>query len=121
MRLTSFYVTLLNIMSIDCSGNPKGRLVAIQGVGYWGRVAFVGEGNSVTFQPSRDIMHKQITIYGSWVTSVPHMEDLVKYLVRWDMHPETLVTHRFPLEEVAEAFELMDEGKCGKVAIVFED
>ncbi len=107
--------------SIDCSGNPNGRLVAIQGVGYWGRVAFVGEGNSVTFQPSQDIMHKQITIYGSWVTSLPHMEDLVEHLFRWDLHPETLVTHRFPLEQVAEAFELMDEGKCGKVAIVFED
>ncbi len=108
-------------VSIDCSGNPDGRLVAIQGVGYWGRVAFVGEGNTVTFQPSRDIMHKQITIYGSWVTSLPHMEDLVERLVRWDMHPETLVTHRFPLEQVAEAFGLMDEGKCGKVAVVFED
>lgn len=107
--------------SIDCSGNPNGRLVAIQGVGYWGRVAFVGEGSSVTFQPSQDIMHKQITIYGSWVTSLPHMEDLVERLVRWDLHPETLVTHRFPLEQVAEAFELMDEGKCGKVAIVFEN
>lgn len=107
--------------SIDCSGSPQGRLTAIQGTGMWGRVAFVGEGNTVTFQPSRDIMHKQITIYGSWVTSLGHMEDLVECLIRWDMHPEMIVTHRFPLERVAEAFKLMDEGKCGKVAVLFED
>ena len=107
--------------SIDCSGNPQGRLTAIQGVGQWGRVAFVGEGNTVTFQPSRDIMHKQITIYGSWVTSLGHMEDLVAHLVRCGMHPEAIVTHRFPLEQVGEAFKLMDEGKCGKIAIVFDD
>lgn len=106
--------------SIDCSGDPQGRLTAIQGTRQWGRVAFVGEGNTVTFQPSRDIMHKQITIYGSWVTSIDHMEDLVEHLVRWDMHPEAIVTHRFPLEQVAEAFKLMDEEKCGKVAIVFK-
>jgi len=107
--------------SIDCSGNPQGRLTAIQATGQWGRVAFVGEGNTVAFQPSRDIMHKQITIYGSWVTSLGHMEDLVAHLVRCGMHPEAIVTHRFPLEQVGEAFKLMDEGKCGKIAIVFDD
>jgi len=106
-------------VSIDCSGNPQGRLTAIQGTGQWGRVAFVGEGSTVTFEPSRDIMHKQITIYGSWVTSIDHMEDLVERLVRWDIHPEMIVTRRFPLDQVAEAFRLMDEGKCGKIAVVF--
>lgn len=108
-------------VAIDCSGNPDGRLTAIQGTGQWGRVGFVGEGNTVTFQPSRDIMHKQITIYGSWVTSLGHMEDLVEHLVRCKMHPEAIVTHRFKLDQVAEAFKLMDEGKCGKVTVVFDD
>jgi threonine dehydrogenase-like Zn-dependent dehydrogenase len=108
-------------VSIDCSGSPEGRLTAIQGTSQWGRVAFVGEGNTVTFRPSQDIMHKQITIYGSWVTSLGHMEDLVEHLVRCEMHPEITVTHRFPLEQVEEAFRLMDEGKCGKIAIVFDD
>jgi threonine dehydrogenase-like Zn-dependent dehydrogenase len=107
--------------SIDCSGDPQGRMTAIQGTRKWGRVVFVGEGKTVTFEPSRDIMHKQITIYGSWVTSLGHMEELTERLVRWDMHPERIVTHRFPLEQVAEAFKLMDEGKCGKVAVVFDD
>ena len=64
-------------------------------------------------------MHKQITIYGSWVTSLGHMEDLVEHLVRCNMRPEAIVTQRFPLEQVDEAFRLMDEGKCGKIAIVF--
>jgi len=49
------------------------------------------------------------------------MEDLVEHLVRWDMHPEMLVTHRFSLQQVDEAFKVMDEGKCGKVAVVFDD
>ena len=104
---------------IDCSGDPQGRLTAIQGAGQWGRVAFVGEGKTVTFEPSRDIMHKQITIFGSWVTSIDHMEDLVENIVRWGMHPEMIVTHRFPLQRVDAAFRLMDEGTCGKVAVVF--
>jgi threonine dehydrogenase-like Zn-dependent dehydrogenase len=106
---------------IDCSGNPAGRLLAIQGTRQWGRVAFVGEGGTVAFEPSRDIIHKQITIFGSWVTSLPNMEDLVERLVRWGMHPDITVTHRFPLEQADKAYQLMDEGKCGKVAVVWPD
>ncbi len=108
-------------VSIDCSGNPAGRLTAIQGTRQWGRVAFVGEGNSVTFEPSRDIIHNQITVYGSWVTSLGHMEDLVERLDRWDLHPDTIVTDTFPLDDISSAFTLMDEGKCGKVAVVFDE
>lgn len=104
---------------IDCSGAPAGRLLSIQATRQWGRVAFVGEGSTVEFEPSRDIIHKQITIYGSWVTSLPNMEDLVERLARWDLHPDRLVTDTFPLERAAEAYQLMDEGKCGKVAIVW--
>lgn len=108
-------------VSIDCSGNPAGRLTAIQGTRQWGRVAFVGEGNSVTFEPSRDIIHNQITVYGSWVTSLGHMEDLVERLDRWDLHPDAIVTDTFPLDDISSAFTLMDEGKCGKVAVVFDE
>ena len=105
----------------ECSGNPAGRLLAIQGTRQWGRVVFVGEGGTVTFEPSRDIIHKQITIYGSWVTSVPHLEDLVEKLARWNIHPDLTVSHTFPLEKADEAYSLMDEGKCGKVVIGWLD
>jgi threonine dehydrogenase-like Zn-dependent dehydrogenase len=44
------------------------------------------------------LIHKQITLYGSWVTSLRHMEELLEHLVRWNLHPERAVTHRYPLE-----------------------
>ncbi len=49
------------------------------------------------------------------------MEELVERLVRWGIHPEDLVTNRFTLDRVSEAYELMNEGKCGKVAVVFDE
>jgi threonine dehydrogenase-like Zn-dependent dehydrogenase len=106
-------------VSVDCSGHPDGRLQAIQGTRQWGRCVFVGEGGTVAFEPSRDIIHKQITIYGSWVTSVYHLEDLVEKLARWDIHPEVTVSHKFPIDHAAEAKRTMDEGKCGKVVIIW--
>ena len=106
--------------AVDCSGSPDGRLTAIRGSARWGRVAFVGEGGSVQFEPSPDIIHKQITIFGSWVTSIGHMQDLVSHLSRLELHPEAIITHRFPLDAVKDGFSVMDEGKCGKVAVVFD-
>ena len=107
--------------AIDCSASPAGRLTAIQATRQWGDIAFVGEGNSCTFQPSPDIIHAQKKIHGSWVTSIWLMEELVERLERWNIHPADLVTHRFSLEQVADAYQLMASGQCGKVAIVFDE
>lgn len=107
--------------SIDCSGHTSGRQLAIRATRKWGKIAMVGEGGTVEFNPSPDIIHDQKTIYGSWVTSIWLMEELVERIARWGIHPEDLVTHRFTLEQSAKAYELMAGGKCGKVAVVFDE
>lgn len=81
----------------------------------------IGEGGTVEFNPSPDIIHEQKTIYGSWVTNIWRMEELVERLVRWGIHPEDLVTNRFSLDEADKAYELMNKGTCGKVAVVFDE
>ena len=105
--------------AIDASASDPGRQLAIRATRPWGKIAFVGEGNTCTFNPSPDIIHGQKTIYGSWVTSLWRMEELVERLVRWGIHPEELITHEFPLEKAGEAYALMAKGDCGKVAVVF--
>ncbi len=35
--------------------------------------------------------------------------------------PADLVTHRFPLERVGDAYALMASGRCGKVAVCFDE
>lgn len=103
--------------AVDCSGNAEARAVAIRATRKWGRIVMVGEGGSVAFNPSPDIIHDQKTIYGSWVTSTWLMEELVERLVRWNLHPEQIVTHRFSLAHASEAYALMASGRCGKVAV----
>ena len=107
--------------SIDASASDAGRQLAIRVTRQWGKIAFVGEGGSCTFQPSPDIIHGQKAIYGSWVTSLWKMEELVERLVRWGIHPEELITHEFSLDEASDAYKLMADGNCGKVAITFQD
>lgn len=107
--------------SVDCSGNTYGRQLAIRAARKWGKIVFLGEGGTVEFNPSPDIIHDQKTIYGSWVTNIWRMEELVERIVRWGIHPEELVTNRFTLDKASEGFALMAEGKCGKVAIVYDE
>jgi len=107
--------------SIDCSGAAAGRHLALSGTRDWGRCVFVGEGGNLDFAVSELLIHKQITLYGSWVTSLKHMEDLLERLDRWGLHPEKTVTHRFGLTDAADAYRIADEGQGGKVCIVFED
>ena len=107
-------------VAVDTSGVSAGRQLAVRGTRRWGRIAFIGEGGTVELRPSPDLIHDQKTLYGSWVTSIGNMEDLVERMPRWEMHPEVTVTHRFPLERASEAYRTMDEGRSGKVAIVFD-
>jgi threonine dehydrogenase-like Zn-dependent dehydrogenase len=95
-------------------------VVALENTRTWGRCAFVGEGGQISFPVSELLIHKQITLHGSWVTSLRHMEELLEHLVRWDLHPERIVTHRFPLDQADEAYRVADRGDAGKVCIVFE-
>lgn len=107
--------------AVDCSANSHARLTCIQATRKWGRIVLLGEGGTCEFQPSPDIIHDQKTIYGSWVTNIWRMEELVERLVRWQIHPEDLITHRFSLDQTSEAYTLMASGKCGKVAVCFDE
>ncbi len=105
-------------VAIECSGNPDARVAAIRSARPWGRVAFVGEGNTLSLDVSPLIIHPQLTIVGSWVCSITQMEELVELLVRWDLHPEAMVTDTFTLDEAEAAYALADGGRAGKVAIL---
>jgi threonine dehydrogenase-like Zn-dependent dehydrogenase len=107
--------------AIDCSANAEARNLAVRATRKWGKIALVGEGGQMSIAPSPDLIHEQKSIHGSWVTSIWLMEDLVDRLVAWDLHPERLVTHRFPLDEAGEAYRLMAAGRCGKVAVAFDE
>jgi threonine dehydrogenase-like Zn-dependent dehydrogenase len=106
--------------SIDCSGSGAARVFALANTRTWGRCVFVGEGGEITFPVSELLIHKQIALYGSWVTSLRHMEELLERLVRWGLHPELIVTHRYPLQRADEAYRVADRGAAGKVCVVFE-
>jgi 2-desacetyl-2-hydroxyethyl bacteriochlorophyllide A dehydrogenase len=107
-------------VTVDCSGSSAAREVALRSTRQWGRCVLVGEGNRLDIDVSGQLIHPQITLLGSWVTSLPRMDELVELLVRWDLHPESIVTHRFGLPDAGKAYATADAGDGGKVAIVMD-
>lgn len=106
--------------AVDCSGSSIGRHQCLEVARMWGNVVFLGEQGTVTFEPSPLLLHKNLTLHGSWVTSVGNMERLVEFLDRKKIHPSDIITHRFPLKETDKAFEVFATGKTGKVCINHE-
>ena len=107
-------------VAVDCSGSTAGRSTAVAGARRWGRVVLVGEGGRLDVDASPALIHPQLSVHGSWVTSIGRMEELVEHLVRWDLHPERIVTHRFGLGQTADAYGTADAGTGGKIAVVME-
>jgi threonine dehydrogenase-like Zn-dependent dehydrogenase len=70
----------------DCSGNAAASESAVR-TRTSGSCVFVGEGGTVTLSVSELLIHKQLTVHGSWVSSVDHMRELLEKLAPWDLHP----------------------------------
>lgn len=108
-------------VAVDCSGHPAAREAALRHTRRWGRLVLVGEGGGMSLDVSGQLIHRQISMHGSWVSSVQHMAELMELLHRAGEHPERIVTHRYPLAEAGEAYRTADAGTGGKVCIVWED
>jgi threonine dehydrogenase-like Zn-dependent dehydrogenase len=104
--------------AIDCSGAGAGQARAIRSTRRWGRVALVGEGGQLSIDVSEAIIHKQLVVIGSWVTSTVRMAELLQRLSEWHLHPSIIVTDSFALRDASAAYALADSGGAGKVGIV---
>lgn len=105
-------------VSLDTSGAADGRSTALRATRRWGRSVLVGEGGDLTVAVSPVLIHQQLTVHGSWVTSTWRMARLVDDLARWDLHPEVTVSDSYTLDDAAEAYRTADRGVGGKVAVV---
>lgn len=105
-------------VSVDASGSAPGRLTAVSATAEWGRMSLLGEGGNFETEVSDTLLHKQLTINASWVTSLQGMEDLTRMLAAEQLHPEVVVSHRLPLTDADEAYRIAAAGATGKVVLI---
>lgn len=103
--------------AIDCSGAAAAQRLLIEAVRRRGQVAFVGEGGEVPVHVSNDMIRKGLTLHGIWHWNRQDAPRMWRTIRRAGPLLDRLVTHRFPLSAVRDAWELQLTGNCGKVLL----
>jgi threonine dehydrogenase-like Zn-dependent dehydrogenase len=106
--------------TLDCTGSSEARVAAVKSAQDWGRVCFVGVGGSTAFDITADIIHKQLTIHGSWTFSSVGQEECARFILDHELPLKRLFTHHFKLDEAKPAYELFETQTTGKGMFVFE-
>ena len=103
----------------EMSGHPVGHSQAFAAARVGGRVNLLGTPNRNTdVNFARDIIFKGLTLYGvtgrrmydTWIA-------MQRFLKNGQLDPMPVVTHRFPMEQVAEAIAVIKDGQAGKVIL----
>ncbi len=104
---------------IEAAGVPVTAKQCFASVRKGGTVVFNGEQPELLLSPSEDFIRRDITAFGSWFYHFNEYPAMLE-AYRDGMPVGSLVTHRLPLQDASEAFELMAAGKTGKVLIEYE-
>jgi len=105
--------------TMDCTGLPEPRVAAVRSAATWGRVAFVGEGGATTFDVSRDMIRKQLTLVASWTFSAMGQWECARFVADRKIPLGRIFTHRFKLDEADAAYRLFDRQTTGKGVFLF--
>jgi threonine dehydrogenase-like Zn-dependent dehydrogenase len=100
--------------TLDCSGNAEARANCAKAVRAWGRACFVGAHGTATFDMTPDVIHKQLTMYGSWTFNPVLMAECAQFAVDRHVELRRVFTHRFTLDQAQHAYALVESQQIGK-------
>lgn len=103
--------------AVDCSGASAAHRLMVDAARRKGQVAFVGEGGEFPLAASRDMIRKGLVLRGNWHYNLGFFPKLMKVIQESTEKIDTYITHRFPMSQVQDAWELQATGECGKVIL----
>ena len=106
--------------TLDCTGNAEARANCAKAARAWGRACFVGEQGTATFDMTPDVIHKQLTMYGSWTFSTILLAECAQFAVDRRVGLRKVFTEEFRLEEADVAFQKFAGRTMGKGVFVFD-
>jgi threonine dehydrogenase-like Zn-dependent dehydrogenase len=106
--------------TLDCTGHPEARANCAKAARAWGRACFVGEHGTATFDMTPDVIHKQLTMYGSWTFSTVLLAECARFAVDRQVPLGNVFTESFSLDEAEAAFRKFSSRTMGKGVFVFD-
>lgn len=104
--------------AVDCSGVVAAHRLCIDATRRRGAVAFVGESQAETpVVISPDLIRKGLTLFGSWHYNLRYAPKIMTMIGQSGPVLDQLISHTFPLSQVAEAWDVQASGQCAKVLL----
>jgi threonine 3-dehydrogenase len=103
----------------EMSGHPSGHAQAFAAARMGGRVNLLGTPSRTTeVDFGRDIIFKGLTLYGVTGRKMYRTwHQMRRFLRAGQVNPRPVITHRFPLERIADAIQVIKDGQAGKVIL----
>jgi threonine 3-dehydrogenase len=103
----------------EMSGHPAGHAQAFASARLGGRVNLLGTPSRPTeVNFARDVIFRGLTLYGVTGRRMYRTWDEMQRLLRsGQLDPCPVITHRFPLERIADAIQVIKDGAAGKVIL----
>jgi L-iditol 2-dehydrogenase len=103
--------------SVETTGFPLYMDVLMQGTRRKGQVAIVGEGGDYPLSISDGMIRNGLALHGIWHWNLGAAPDMLQMIARVGDQLDIMITHRFPLGQIVDAWQLQMTGQCGKVIV----
>lgn len=107
-------------LAFEASGSIEGRINAVRCLRRGGKAAFVGVGSNEPVINPTEIIGREVTLMGSFVLPLQQSYDLANFLERRQLSFDPIVTHQFAITDGAEAYQVADESRTGKVVFAWD-
>ncbi|MGA2111641.1 MAG: zinc-binding dehydrogenase [Anaerolineales bacterium] len=104
-------------IAYECVGNEQAALQALSALRKRGRLGVIGVSDHLTINPWEQLIRRELSLYGSRNFTLPEFDEMVS-IVRHGLPVEKIISHRFPMDQAADAFEVFRSGECEKVTLV---
>ena len=100
--------------AIECAAVPAAQKFAVEAVRRLGSVAFVGWGGHLELG---NMVPDGKTLHGCWHWNLNDTFDMFQVIRESSEKIDQMITHRFPMSQVEEAWETQLKGECGKILL----
>jgi len=105
--------------ALEMSGAPPAVVASVRLVRPGGWISVLGIGDAATtLDVGRDVVMKGLTLFGVVGRRMFSTWEQTTAYLSGPIDPAPLLTHRFALDEVDGAMELIKSGRCGKVVLL---
>jgi threonine dehydrogenase-like Zn-dependent dehydrogenase len=105
--------------TLEAAGLPVTRVAAAESARVFGRACLVGEGGEVTYEPTPHIIHRHLTLIGSWTFSTFGLAETAQFVADRKVPLDSLITRSVSLSEAPEAYTSFSGGTPGKFVISY--